>query len=127
MSADLDPVTQAFVFKVMSRRDWWQAQAQGGFAGAPVDAADGYIHLSTEAQLAGTLAKHFAGRTSLVVVAYDPDALGADLRWEPSRGGALFPHLYGGPLPQSAARAVAPVPDQRGADWTWPQGAEGGV
>jgi uncharacterized protein (DUF952 family) len=127
MSAEPAPSPQALVFKIMSRRDWWQSQAQGGFAGAPVDVADGYIHLSSRPQLAGTLARHFAGRAGLVVVAYDPAALGPNLRWEPSRGGDLFPHLYGGPLPQSAARAVVAVPDQRGPDWTWPDGAEGGV
>jgi uncharacterized protein (DUF952 family) len=68
------------------------------FAGAPVDLADGYIHLSTAAQLTDTVDLHFAGQQNLVVVAVDLAALGDSLRWEPSRGGQLFPHLYA-PLP----------------------------
>lgn len=67
----------------------------GSFAGAPIDLQDGYIHLSTAAQLQETLDKHFAGQPDLWLAAVDLEALGDALKWEPSRGGQLFPHLYG--------------------------------
>ena len=70
----------------------------GSFAGAPVDLADGYIHLSTAGQLTETVDKHFAGQADLYVAAVDLDAIGDDVKWEESRGGQLFPHIYGGPL-----------------------------
>jgi uncharacterized protein (DUF952 family) len=70
----------------------------GSFAGAPVDMADGYIHLSTAEQLTETVDKHFAGQSDLHVAAVDLEALGDDVKWEESRGGQLFPHVYGGPL-----------------------------
>jgi uncharacterized protein (DUF952 family) len=71
------------------------ALEHGSFAGAPIDVSDGYIHLSTAAQLDETVDKHFAGQADLAVAAVDLEALGSALRWEPSRGGQLFPHLYG--------------------------------
>ena len=83
------------------------------FGGAPVDLADGYIHFSTAGQVAETAARHFAGRTDLILVAVEAEALGAALRYEPSRGGAMFPHLYG-KLPLAAVRWVKPLP--RAAD-----------
>jgi len=82
------------VFKIFRRPEWDQLRNQGETLGAPVDLTDGYIHLSTAAQVTETAARHFAGESDLVLVALDTDALGADLRWEPSRGGQLFPHLY---------------------------------
>ncbi|MFZ2872067.1 DUF952 domain-containing protein [Zavarzinia sp.] len=82
------------VYKIMDRAAWEQFQAAGTFAGAPVDLADGYIHFSAAHQVQGTLDKHFAERADLVLVAVDAAALGAALRWEVSRGGDLFPHLY---------------------------------
>ena len=82
------------IYKVFRRAEWAQMQADGQTAGAPVDLADGYIHFSTVETLPGTLAKHFAGEAGLMLIACDPDALAGDLRWEPSRGGLLFPHLY---------------------------------
>jgi beta-hydroxylase len=88
-------------FKILTAAQWAQFQADGVFAGAPVDLADGYIHLSTADQLQGTLDKHFAGQTGLVVAEIDLRSLGDTIRWEVSRGGALFPHIYG-PLPLSA-------------------------
>ena len=72
----------------------WCAQRLGRTAGAPVDVVDGYVHFSTAEQLAVTLSKHFAGETDLQLLAVDADAAGDALRWEPSRGGALFAHLY---------------------------------
>jgi uncharacterized protein (DUF952 family) len=96
------------VYKIMSRADWEAASSAGVYVGAPLDLADGYIHLSAGYQVAGTLAAHFAGRTDLVLVAFDAGALGEALRWEPSRGGALFPHLYA-PLPVRDATDFAPL------------------
>lgn len=85
------------------------------FHGAPVDLADGYIHLSAEPQVAGTLDKHFAGQADLWLALVDLAALGDAVRWERSRGDALFPHIYA-PLPLSAVTALGPL--QRTADGT---------
>ena len=82
------------VFKIAAADEWREAEAAGVFAGAPVDRADGFIHFSTAEQAPETAAKWFADRDDLILAAVDAKALGADLRWEPSRGGALFPHLY---------------------------------
>lgn len=81
-------------YKIFRRAEWNAFVAAGQTAGAPVDIADGFIHFSTAPQLAETAAKHFAHESNLVLVAVRPEALTDDLRWEPSRGGALFPHLY---------------------------------
>lgn len=80
----------------------------GSFAGAPIDLADGYVHLSTCDQLTETVDRHFAGRSDLWIAAVDLDALGDAVKWEPSRGGALFPHLYAA-LPLSAVIAYGPL------------------
>lgn len=82
------------IFKIFRRPEWNAFRAAGETRGAPVDLADGYIHLSTSAQVAETAARHFATESDLVLVAVDGERLGADLKWEPSRGGQLFPHLY---------------------------------
>ncbi len=82
------------IFKIFRRPEWDDFRAAGETAGAPVDLADGFIHLSTSEQVAETAAKHFATESDLVLVAVEAGRLGADLRWEASRGGALFPHLY---------------------------------
>jgi uncharacterized protein (DUF952 family) len=84
------------------------SQRAGRFAGMPVDIADGYVHFSTAGQLAETLRRHFAGQSDLVLFSVDAEPLGSQLRWEPSRGGALFPHLYG-ELPMAAALDVARI------------------
>jgi uncharacterized protein (DUF952 family) len=97
------------IYKISDVALWNEAEYAGVFSGAPVDVADGFIHFSTAAQAAETAARHFAGRSDLVLVAVDADALGAGLRHEPSRGGALFPHLYG-TLALSAVRWVKPLP-----------------
>jgi uncharacterized protein (DUF952 family) len=97
------------IYKICPEALWRAAEAQGRFDGAPVDLADGFIHFSTGAQLRETAAKHFAGQDGLLLIAVDPAALGEALRFEPSRGGALFPHLYA-PLAPSQARWVAPLP-----------------
>lgn len=82
------------IYKVLRAGEWAALQAAGRSDGAPVDATDGFIHFSTADQVATTLARHFAGEDGLALLACDADALAPDLRWEPSRGGALFPHLY---------------------------------
>src|SRR5208337_1427979 len=97
------------VFKILATEEWRAAEAAGAFAGAAVDRADGYIHFSTAGQAPETAAKWFAGREDLTLVAIDPAALGADLVWEPSRGGALFPHLYAA-LSLSAVVWSRPLP-----------------
>ena len=99
----------ATINKISPAGLWREAERAGAFTGAPVDVADGFIHFSTAGQVKETAARHFAGQADLVLVAVDGDALGAALRYEPSRGGALFPHLYG-TLPLSAVHWVRPLP-----------------
>jgi uncharacterized protein (DUF952 family) len=96
------------VYKLVDRAAWEAAEAAGSFTGSAVDLRDGFIHFSSPAQVAETAARHFAGQADLLLVAVDAGVLGAALRWEPSRGGDLFPHLYG-PLPLEAVRSVAPL------------------
>ena len=96
------------IYKICSSGAWRDAAQAGLFRGAGVDARDGFIHFSTAAQLAETAAKHFAGATDQVLVAVDVAALGAALKWEPSRGGDLFPHLYA-PLSLGAVKWVVPL------------------
>ena len=91
------------IYKIAPRALWREAEARGKFAGAPVDLADGFIHFSTAAQVRETAAKHFAGQDDLVLVAVAAEGLGDALKWEVSRGGALFPHLYASLDPATAA------------------------
>lgn len=95
-------------YKVLTAPQMAQLEADGVFKGAPVDLADGYIHLSTEAQLTETVDKHFAGQADLHVAAIDLAALGDVVKWEPSRGGQLFPHIYAD-LPLNAVVAYSPL------------------
>lgn len=95
-------------FKILTAEQWAKFQAEGIFHGAPVDLADGYIHLSTADQLQGTRDRHFAGQTGLVITKVDLAALGEMVKWEVSRGGELFPHIYG-PLPMSAVLGTQPA------------------
>lgn len=87
-------MSAATAFKIFTADQWEQFVSDGVFYGAPVDLADGYIHLSTADQLQGTLDKHFAGQARLVIAEINLGALTETLKWEESRGGALFPHLY---------------------------------
>lgn len=96
------------IYKILRAEEWAVLEAQGESQGAPIDVADGYIHFSTAAQVAETAAKHFAGETGLKLLAYDSAALPA-LKWEPSRGGQLFPHLYAA-LRRDAALWVQDLP-----------------
>lgn len=82
------------IYKIMSEAQWAKTKAAGEFAGAEIDLADGYIHFSTAQQVRETAAKHFANRSDLVLLSVNSDRLGDAIRWEPSRGGDLFPHLY---------------------------------
>ena len=83
------------IYKICPAALWREAKRAGVFRGAPVDLSDGFIHFSTAAQAAETAAKHFAGQGDLLLLHVDGGKLGDRLKWEPSRGGALFPHLYG--------------------------------
>ena len=94
-------MTEAVAYKIVDAEEWRRAQDAGEYTGSAVDHADGYIHMSTEAQLAETARRHFAGGRDLLLLDVDLTRLGDDVVWEPSRGGALFPHLYA-PLPVSA-------------------------
>ena len=87
-------LTDMRIFKIFRAAEWQAFHEAGETRGAPIDLEDGYIHFSTAEQVAETAARHFAGESGLFVLALDSDDLGADLRWEPSRGGDLFPHLY---------------------------------
>lgn len=91
----------ATAYKILTAQQWAQFDADGVFYGAPVDVADGYIHLSAAEQVQGTLDKHFAGQADLVIAEVDLTVLGDLVKWEISRGDALFPHIYG-PLPLAA-------------------------
>ncbi len=82
------------IYKIFRAEEWQSFEAEGHTSGAPVDLADGYIHFSTAEQAAETAAKHFANIDNLWLLAFEADTLGDDLKWETSRGGALFPHLY---------------------------------
>lgn len=97
------------IYKICPAPAWREAERQGIYRGSADDLRDGFIHFSTAAQVAGTLARHFAGQPDLFLIAVAPDDLGGELRWEPSRGGDLFPHLYGELDPASARSVTALV------------------
>ena len=97
------------IYKICPELLWQEAEKAGIFAGAPVDMQDGYLHFSTEQQVRETAARHFAGQGDLLLIAVDASALGTALRYEPSRGGDLFPHLYAA-LPLSSVLWVKPLP-----------------
>ena len=97
------------IYKILSRGEWMAAMTLGRFEGSPVDLQDGYIHFSTAAQAAETARKYFSGQPDLVVLEVEGDDLGVTLKWEPSRGGDLFPHLYA-TLAVAAVRAVHQAP-----------------
>ena len=101
------------IYKVCSKPVWEETRQLTSWNGSSHDLRDGFIHFSTASQLEGTVRKHYAGQTNLMLLAIDADTLGEALKWEPSRGGDLFPHLYG-PLPIStvaSALDLALVPD----------------
>ncbi len=100
-----DPVA----YKILTADELAVLEAEGRFEGAPIDLQDGYIHLSTAAQAAETIGKHFAGQRDKQIVAIDLEALGDAVKWEPSRGGQLFPHIYGVPITLDVVIAYSPV------------------
>jgi uncharacterized protein (DUF952 family) len=97
------------IYKICTASEWRDAEREGVYRGSAVDLKDGFIHFSTAEQTAETAAKWFAGQRDLVLVAVDADVLGDKLKWEPSRGGALFPHLYD-PLSLKAVQRVDSLP-----------------
>ena len=96
-------------YKVLTADQLAILEAEGKFEGAPIDFADGYIHLSTATQAAETIKKHFADVEGLQIAAVDLDVLGDAVKWEPSRGGQLFPHIYGVPITLDVVIAYGPV------------------
>jgi len=102
-------MTDRLIYKIAPRALWVEAELSGRFDGAPVDVADGFIHFSTEAQMRETARRHFAGQDDLLLITVDGERLGDKLKWEPSRGGDLFPHLYG-PLFMARVVDVVPLP-----------------
>jgi uncharacterized protein (DUF952 family) len=97
------------IYKICTAMEWREAESAGVYRGSEADQRDGFIHLSTAGQVAQTAMRHFAKQSDLVLLAVDAAALGHRLKWEPSRGGALFPHFYG-ELPVSAVRRFDPLP-----------------
>ncbi|MFJ6197824.1 DUF952 domain-containing protein [Micromonospora sp. NPDC092111] len=97
------------IYKLLPTSEWEQARRTGQVPASALDRQDGFRHLSAADQVVETARRHYAGATGLTLLTVDPAALGDDLRWEPSRAGALFPHLYG-PLPTSAVTAARPLP-----------------
>jgi uncharacterized protein (DUF952 family) len=101
------------IYKICGEASWRAAEQAGAYRGSEADARDGFIHFSTAAQVAETATRHFAQQTGLMLVAVDGDALGAALKWESSRGGDLFPHLYAA-LPLKAVRWARALADEVG-------------
>lgn len=108
------------IYKICERAEWREAERSRVYRGSAADRRDGFIHFSTAAQLPGTAAKHFAGQADLMLIAVDDDRLGATLKWEPSRGGESFPHLYG-PLSLDAVVWARLLPDEVGGQRTLPE------
>jgi uncharacterized protein (DUF952 family) len=111
------------IYKICTAAEWREAERAGLYRGSAVDRRDGFIHFSTAAQAAETAQKHFAGQRDLVLVAVDAQTLGERLKWEPSRGGALFPHLYG-ELDVSTVRQVEPLPLDESGQHVFPKPLE---
>ena len=102
-------MTEREIFHMCREDEWLKAKAAGAYRGSSQDAADGFIHFSTRTQVMESAAKHRAGQAGIVLLTVDPSALGDALKWESSRKGQLFPHLYG-PLPIDAVIRVDPLP-----------------
>lgn len=102
-------MAEELIYHLCRRADWLAAEQAGVYRGSAQDAADGFIHFSTAAQVEASAAKHRAGEPDLLLIAVDPAALGDRLKWEPARGGTLFPHLYGA-LPVTAVRWTKRLP-----------------
>lgn len=109
------------LYKVLPAAEWRAAEAAGCFRGWGIDLQDGYIHLSSADQVVETVARHFADQDGLLLVTVSGDKLGSALRWEPSRGGELFPHVYG-VIPIDAVEKVEPLPHGDGGTHQFPFG-----
>ncbi len=109
MTSDCCRIDGGAIYKISEVAEWRAAEAEGVYLGSADDVRDGFIHFSTAAQLEVTARKYFAGRPGLLLIAFDPATLGPELKWEPSRGGALFPHLHA-PLPTGLASWIRPLP-----------------
>lgn len=114
-------MTDLFAYKLLTLDQWQDWKQSGTFTGAPVDIADGYIHLSSREQARETAEKYFAGTDPLILVMVDLPALGGTVVWEPSRGGALFPHVYG-TIPMSAVSGNSTLRLQTNGRHDWPAG-----
>jgi uncharacterized protein (DUF952 family) len=112
---------ERFIYKICARLAWEKALETGHFAGSRDDVRDGYIHLSTASQLDGTLSKHFAGQSDLLVITVATQSIAAGLRWETSSGGRVYPHFYGR-LPAASAVRVAPIAMDAAGRHTLPEG-----
>jgi len=110
----------SLIYKVCDAAEWRAAMATGAYGGAPVDLADGFIHFSTAQQLRETVRRYFAGTGDLTLVEVDSVALGSALKWEPSRGGDMFPHLYG-ELPLAAVTRTWDFPLIAGKERAYPE------
>jgi uncharacterized protein (DUF952 family) len=108
------------IYKICDAALWRDAEATGTFRGAGIDMRDGYIHFSTAAQVKETAARHFAGVSDLLLIAIDAGRLGTELRWEPAREGALFPHLHG-ELQLASVLWVKPLPLDAGGQHVFPE------
>ena len=108
------------IYKIVSQTEWTEMQQTGQFSGSAIDKTDGFIHFSSQKQVKETAARHFSGQTDLLLVAIDGSVLGNDLQWEPSRGGALFPHLYKS-LKQEAVLWSLPLPLGQNGTHIFPQ------
>ncbi len=115
----MNPGSQ-IIYKIVSRTEWENALECGVFNGAPVDIADGYIHFSTVDQVRETAAKHFHGKRDLLLLSFEGEKLGAALRYEPSRGGDLFPHLYA-PLDVSCVVETIPLEEDEDGGHVFPE------
>jgi uncharacterized protein (DUF952 family) len=108
------------IYKILTTPQWAALERDGETAGSPVDLADGFVHFSTRSQVAGTAAKHFAGQAGLMLLAVEADGLGGALKWEPSRGAQLFPHLYG-PLLLADVAWTRPLPLDANGEHRFPE------
>lgn len=113
-------MTEALIFHMCKRDEWFAARQTGKYHGSTQDVADGFIHFSTTSQIAESARRHRAGQDNLVLLAVDPLALGPDLKWEPARNGQLFPHLYGA-LPITAVHAVYDLPLGQDGEHVFPK------
>src|SRR5258708_35639902 len=118
-------MAESSIYHMCRRVEWDAAQASGFYRGSSQDQADGFIHFSTASQLPGSARKHRTGQPDLMLLTVDAGRLGAALRWEPARGGELFPHLYG-PLPLTAVRRADPLPLDAGGEHVFPPHVEAG-